>query len=107
MEFFNNLCTVDDVRRLYEYGGVRLTSCGVEALRKILKTPQSGRHRTCFHVVAALHTSQETRDKGFIDSGLIIRAIKYLDLPFKLRLPVAVIRADIKGAARQNVSVAG
>ena len=40
------LYTVEDVRKLYEYGGIRLASDAISALRRICKTPRSGRLRT-------------------------------------------------------------
>jgi len=47
------LYTAEDIRKLYEYGGIRLTSDAVDTLKRICKTPKSGRMRTCSHVIAA------------------------------------------------------
>jgi len=82
------LYTVSDVRRLYEYGGIRLTTDAVKTLRKICKTAKSGRLRTCSHLIAALHTAGVVNKIGQIDSELILAAIEDLDLPIKTRLPV-------------------
>jgi len=85
------LYTVDDIRKLYEYGGKRLASDAVTTFRKIAKTPQSGRLWTCSQIVAALHISSLTvENKNTIDAELILFAIKDLDLPVKVRLPVAI-----------------
>jgi len=82
------LYTVEDIRRLYEYGGIRLTSDAVSTLRKICQTEWSGRLRTCSHIIAALHVSSVTGKTGKIDAGLIVAAIEQLDLPVKVRLPL-------------------
>ena len=82
--------TADDIRKLYEYGGVKLTSDAVQVLRRICISPKSGRLRTCSHIIAALHISPVLAELGKIDSDLIIKAIEELDLPVKVRLPVAV-----------------
>jgi len=83
------LYTVEDIRRLYEYGGVKLTIDAVGTLRNICRTPRSGRLRTCSHVIAALHTAGVVYETGAIDSALIIAAIEQLDLPVRVRLPLA------------------
>ena len=88
------LYTPDDIRKLYEYGGVRLTTDGVNALRRIGKTPQSGRFRTCSIIIAALHSSGVVQEKGLIDAKLICEAIRQLKLPVAERLPVSTIRQD-------------
>ncbi len=84
------LYTAADIRQLYEFGGVSLTGDGVDTLRKICKAPRSGRLRTCSHIVAALHTAHVVTKRGKIDSALIIAAIRELDLPVRVRLPLAV-----------------
>lgn len=90
----NGLYTVNDIRKLYEYGGIRLTTDAVRTLRKISKTSKSGRLRTCGHVIAALHTSGIVTDTGQIDSDLIIAAIEQLDLPVRTRLPLNIGEPD-------------
>ena len=84
------LYTVSDIRKLYEYGGVRLTTDAVKSLRKICKTPRSGRLRTCAHVIAVLHTAGVVNKTGQIDSNLIISVIEQIDLPVKTRLPLNI-----------------
>jgi len=84
------LYTLDDIRKLYEYGGIRLARDAIATLRRICMSPRSGRLRTCGHIVAALHISPPVIAKGLIDAGLIIAAIDRLDLPVKVYLPVAV-----------------
>lgn len=85
----SGLYTSEDIRKLYEYGGIRLTSDAVKTLRKICKTPRSGRLRTCSHLIAALHTANIVNKTGQIDSECIIAAIEELDLPVRTRLPLA------------------
>jgi len=84
----DRLYTSEDIRKLYEYGGIRLTSGAIDTLKKICMTPRSGRLRTCSHVIAALHTSRVLDQKGWVDSALIIAAIEQLDLPIKIWLPL-------------------
>jgi len=84
------LYTAEDIRKLYTYGGLRLTSDGVNVLRSISKTSQSGRLRTCSHIIALLHTSRKIIKTGIIDGRAIVSAIEQLDLPIKVHLPVAL-----------------
>jgi len=82
------LYTSEDVRKLYEYGGIRLTSGAIDTLKKICMTPRSGRLRTCSHIIAALHTARIVDQRGWVDVALIIAAIEQLDLPIKIWLPL-------------------
>jgi DNA transposition AAA+ family ATPase len=82
------LYTSEDVRKLYEYGGIRLTSGAIDTLKKICMTPRSGRLRTCSHIIAALHTSSVLDQRGWVDAALIIAAIEQLNLPIKIWLPL-------------------
>jgi hypothetical protein len=96
----DGLYTSEDIRKLYEYGGIRLTSGAIDTLKKICMTPRSGRLRTCSHVIAALHTSCVLDQKGWVDAALIISAIKQLDLPVKIWLPLItedLIEQDAQG----------
>ena len=88
------LYTAEDVRKLYEYGGIRLTTDGAKTLRKICKTPRSGRLRTCSLLIAALHTAKVVGKTGQIDSELILAAIDQLKLPVRDRLPVHLPEVD-------------
>ncbi len=96
--------TAEDIRKLYEYGGIRLTGDAVATLRSIRRTPKSGRLRTCSHIIAALHTSMPILAEGSIDAQVIISAIEQLKLPVRVWLPVITGR----GAANdeQNISTA-
>ena len=96
------LYTTDDVRKLYEYGGIRLTTDAVKTLRKICQTDHSGRLRTCGHIVSALHTSGLVTETCQIDSELIRDAIVQLDLPIRARLPIATGYED---TAEEEVAV--
>ena len=82
------LYTADDIRNLYQYGGLKLTNDAVTLLKKICRTSRSGRLRTCSHVVATLHTSKRCRRLGQIDAAAIISAIEQLGLPVRIWLPV-------------------
>jgi DNA transposition AAA+ family ATPase len=78
------LYTVEDIRKLYEYGGIRLTGDAVDTLRRICRTAKSGRLRTCSVIIRALHTA----GVGHIDTGFILAAIEQLQLPVRAWLPV-------------------
>ncbi|MCK4958055.1 MAG: AAA family ATPase [Planctomycetes bacterium] len=82
------LYTPEDIRKLYQYDGIKLTGNGVTTLQRICKTPRSGRLRTSSHIVAALHTSKVTKQRGAIDEELIMAVIDQLDLPVRVYLPV-------------------
>jgi len=84
------LYTAEDIRKLYEYGGIRLTSDAVDTLKRISRTPKSGRLRTCSHIITALHTAKAVDEKGFIDKAMILSAIEQLQLPVKSWLPLAI-----------------
>jgi len=88
------LYTAEDVRRLYQYGGIKLTTDGVKTLRKICLTPKVGRLRLCSHIISILHLSKEAHDAGQIDTDMIFRAIKKLRLPAKDKLPVYMPELD-------------
>lgn len=94
------LYTSEDVRKLYEYGGIRLTSGAIDTLKKICMTPRSGRLRTCSHIIAALHTSRVIDQRGWVDAALIIAAIEQLNLPIKIWLPL--ITEDFVGQDAQG-----
>ncbi len=96
-----DLYTLDDIRKLYEYAGVKLVGGAADALRKICRTPRSGRLRTCSHIISALHSSGIVRRTKQITAKLIIDAIVELDLPVRVRLPLDTYRketADIETA---------
>lgn len=82
------LYTPDDIRKLYEFGGVRLVGSGVKTLQKIARAPKSGRLRTCSHIVAMLHTSKVVYESRRIDAEMIVDAIEELDLPISVYLPI-------------------
>jgi len=76
--------TADDIRKLYQYGGIKLTNDAVRALKQICMTARSGRLRTCTHIITALHTSSGIEEAGAINSNHIRQAIEILDLPVML-----------------------
>jgi DNA transposition AAA+ family ATPase len=97
------LYTVQDIRNLYEYGGVRLTGDAIKLLRRICRTPRSGRLRTCSTVVALLHTSRRCIQRGEIYAAAIISAIEQRSLPVRAWLPLATRDA---GEQEQEEAVA-
>ena len=81
------LYSAEDIRRLYEYGGIRLTPDAVDVLGRICRTPHSGKLRTCCDVIRALHSATQVIDGGQIDAALIWQAICQLGLPAAEWLP--------------------
>jgi len=75
------LYTLEDIRKLYQYGGIRLTSDATAVLREICRTSLSGRLRTCGHIIAALHLTAKVIEGGVIDYDWIVRAVEDLALP--------------------------
>jgi len=88
------LYTPEEVRRLYEYGGIRLIGDAVDSLRRICKTPKSGRLRTCSLIIAALHRAGVVQEAGSIDGRMIAAAISQLGLMVEGWLPLAVDREE-------------
>jgi DNA transposition AAA+ family ATPase len=86
------LYTAEDIRKLYQYGGIRLADDAVKLLRKISRTPGTGRLRTCQHIIAALHTVSAVKEAQKIDAKLIMQAIEQLDLP--VNLPVTIEESE-------------
>ena len=101
------LYTVEDIRKLYEYGGVRLTGDAIKTLRKMCATPRSGRLRTCSHIISALHTSAAIRKLGQIDSVSILSALEELGLPVRAWLPVWTKSDDAEEKEQQQIAKAG
>lgn len=98
------LYAIEDIRKLYEHGGIRLTGRAVNALKKICMSPRSGRLRTCSNIIIALHSSKQIRNRRVIDVKDIIQAIEQLRLPVRVWLPIATLEIPIaeepKAAAR-------
>lgn len=86
--------SLTEIRRLYEYGGIKLSSDAVDTLRRICRVPRSGRLRTCGHIITALHMSPVIIQRGMIDSVAILSAIEELGLPIKDWLPVVIRDVD-------------
>jgi DNA transposition AAA+ family ATPase len=78
--------TVEDIRKLYEYGGVRLMPDAIKLLRRICLCPQTARLWTCGHIISALLTSGAVTEDGKIDAIRIGQAIQLLRLPLTLPL---------------------
>jgi DNA transposition AAA+ family ATPase len=77
----DGLYTEDDVRKLYEYGGISLTKDAKKTLRRICRTPKTGRLRTCSIIITMLHRITEIRNSEVISSADIFYAIEQLGLP--------------------------
>jgi len=98
----SGLYTAEDIRKLYEYGGLRLASDAVGVLRNIGRTPQSGRLRTCNRIITALHVAHMAGKIGkLIEAALILEVIEELGLPVKVYLPVAVKETDEEQKEKQ------
>ena len=98
--------TADDIRKLYEHGGIRLSRDAVDVLKKICQTPQSGRLRTCTHIIDALRVSRAIEPGQLIEGKVIFNAIKQLGLPVASKLPFTL--SDIKRQQRtEQVAAAG
>lgn len=93
------LYTADDVRRLYEYGGIKLSRDAVDALRRLMMMPGSGRLRTAGVIVAALHMSAMIRERGIIDAAAILSAAVELALPVCDWLPTICKEARLADQA--------
>ena len=98
------LYTVGDIRQLYEYGGIRLSTDGAATLKQMCRMPQTGRLRTASVVVAAIHNSRQAKTGKLkeINQALIISAIEQLGLPVASHLPMVIGRANT--VARQTAA---
>jgi len=88
------LYTAEDIRQLYQYGGLKLTTDAIVKLRKIAKNPRSGRLQICETIISACHYSTAMQKRGLIDADSIISAIKQLPLIVKNWLPMTLIEAE-------------
>jgi len=101
------LYTTEDIRKLYEHGGIRLTVAAVNLLKKICMSPRSGRLRTCDNIIKALHTERGVKSRQLIDAKDIISAIEQLRLPVRVWLPVATFEAAEAEESKQAAKAAG
>ncbi|MCJ7777631.1 MAG: ATP-binding protein [Sedimentisphaerales bacterium] len=101
------LYTAEDIRKLYEYGGIRLTSSAVNLLKKICMSPRSGRLRTCDNLIKALHTEKGVKSRQLIDAKDIIGAIEQLRLPVRVWLPIATFEDAETEESKQAAKAAG
>jgi len=100
------LYTTEDIRKLYQYGGIRLTNDAVKLLQRICRSARTGRVRTCELIIMALHTASEVKDAGCIDAEAILRAIEQMRLPVKVWLPVE-IKEPLEEAEEKTAAKAG
>lgn len=103
----SGLYSAEDIRKLYEYGGIRLTGGAVQTLKKISKTPRSGRLRTCTNVIVSLHTDSTVRKKKAISAQDIVDVIAELKLPVRAWLPVGQLEKAAEKAAESAKVKAG
>jgi len=80
--------TAEEIRDLYQYGGLKLTRGAVESLSKIARAAKGGRLRTCDTIVAALHTCTAAAESGSITAEMLTAVIDTLNLPVRIRLPL-------------------
>lgn len=85
----HRLYTAQDIRDLYEFGGIKLSEDAVGLLMSICRSSRTGRLRTCSHAINALHTASMVHRKGIITADMIVNVIR------KLELPTDVLRLDI------------
>jgi DNA transposition AAA+ family ATPase len=83
--------TNKDIEKMFNYG-ISLTKDGTRELKKIAKTPQTGRLRTCSIIVAAIHNCRQGKDGLItqIDAELIRSAIRSLRLPIRDKIGLFV-----------------
>jgi len=88
--------SIEDIRRLYQYGGIRLTSDAENLLRRIAKTPQTGRLRTCSKIISAIHNTKKAQAGQIkeIHAEDIVGMIKQLGLCVENDLPMIIGRAE-------------
>jgi len=82
----------EDIKKLYTYGGIKLSTDAVATLRKIAKSSRTGRLRTCSLIIEALHVARAVDD--LITGELIIAAVHELGLPQANKISLAV--PDVK-----------
>lgn len=99
------LYTAEDIKGMFEYGGVRLTKGAVKLAQKITRTPQTGRLRTCSIIISSLHKSRAVKEEQIITEDYMLAAIQQLGLPIYDRLPV-LVSMDSEDAAEARVKTA-
>lgn len=102
------LYSVDDIRRLYAEGGIRLSGDAERLLMSIAACPQTGRLRTCSVIIASINTSRQAKAGRIaeITPELILDTIEQLGLPVGPYLPMAIERAQqaTQAAARAQTA---
>lgn len=83
--------TAKDIRTLYEQLGVKLSGDAVSTMQKICRTPQTGRLRTCSHIMMAICMSPIVKPGQTVDEKYIMSAIHELNLPVIDRLPMSAV----------------
>ncbi len=81
------LYSAEEVRRLYEFGGIKLTGEAADIIKRICCAGGSGRLRTCSLIIRALHTVDFVQEKKVITLELVLACINELGLPVGRILP--------------------
>ena len=100
------LYTPADIRKLYQFGGIKLSTDAVRRLRQISKAPRMGRLRACTQIIQALHKFCSHTGADLITADLIDRAIPELGLLIKDKLPLIPDSVEPE-AEQQAVAKAG
>lgn len=81
------LYAAEEVRKLYEFGGIRLAGDAVDIIKRICQAGGTGRLRTCSLVIRALHTVDAVIEKGVVTKENFVACISELGLPVGRMLP--------------------
>lgn len=87
------LYSVAEVRKLYVYGGIKLTGDAEGLLLAIMRCPHSERNHICAKIINAIHTSRQGRELTVIDARLILQTIRQFG-KLEGRLPVILDAAE-------------
>ena len=99
------LYSFEELRKIYQYGGIRLAKDALAALRAICRSRQSGRLHICTLLVEALHTAADIQKAGIITAQDIADAIWDLGLPDE-KLPVQVTAGKPAAAEEEEEPLA-
>ena len=102
------LYSVEDIRRLYAAGGIKLSGDAEGLLLSIARCPQTGRLRTCSVIVASINSSRQARDGQIaeITEALILDTIHHLGLCVQPYLPMVIAAAGKQDAAETKTKTA-
>jgi DNA transposition AAA+ family ATPase len=87
------LYSIAEVRKLYAYGGIKLSGDAEGLLLAILRCPHSERNHICAKIINAIHSSRQGRDLTMIDAALIMTTIRQFG-KLEGRLPMIIDAAE-------------